>query len=198
MKLMPLILAACLLGGVAAYGEVPGLEVKGPYSSLKRNKDGSYEEFSRSPGVPTVTKQLKDVNGVVRTTTVYRLSPQGNPLTCDIFDGKGTRLFKTRYAYNKNRNSPTFGLLVEEEMFDARVKRKDPRTGNEMPVRKFIYTYDAQGNRNAPMAFTLIPGKYAKDVFGPSALEFDPFEGATLPKGERAVNPAAKRVGSGK
>lgn len=198
MNLKPFILAAALLGGLTAHGQVPGLEVKGPYSSLKRNKDGSYEEFTRTPGVPTIQKELKDANGTVRTKTVYRLSPQGNPLTCDIFDGKGNRLFKTRYGYDKRPGSPTFSLLLEEQMFDARVKRKDPRTGEEMPVRKFIYTYDAQGNRNAPMAFTLIPGKYAKDVFGPSALEFDPFEGAVLPKGERAVNPSAKRVGSPK
>ena len=198
MNLKPLILAVCLMAG-AAHGQVPGLEVKGPFSSIKRNKDGSYEEFSRTPGNPTITKQLKDVNGVVRTTTVYRLSPQGNPLTCDIWDGKGTRLFKTRYAYNKNPNSPTFGKLVEEEMYDARVKRKDPKTGKEMPVRKFIYTYDAQGNRNAPMAFTLIPGKHAEDVFGPSGLQYDPFdarEGAPLQEDGGRVNPKAKRLGA--
>ncbi|QJE95658.1 hypothetical protein [Luteolibacter luteus] len=198
MNLKSYLFVAALVCGAAAYGQVPGLEVKGPYSSLKRNKDGSYEEFTRTPGVPTIQKELKDASGVVRTKTVYRLSPQGNPLTCDIFDGKGNRLFKTRYGYDKRPGSPTFSLLLEEEMFDARVKRKDPRTGQEMPVRKFIYSYDAQGNRNAPVAFTLIPGKYAKEVFGPSALEFDPFEGATLPKGERAVNPSAKRVGTPK
>ena len=197
MDFKTLLAISLLFAGVAAAG-VPGLEVKGPYASVKRNKDGSYEEFSRPPDERTITKKLKNANGTLLTTTVYRLSPQGNPLTCDIFDGKGNRLFKTRYGYDKRPGSPTFSLLLEEEMFDARVKRKDPRTGREMPVRKFIYTYDAQGNRNAPMAFTLIPGKYAKDVFGPSALEFDPFEGAPLPKGERAVNPSAKRLGSGK
>ena len=51
--------------------------------------------------------------------------------------------------------------------------------------------------RATPQAFTLIPGKDAKDVFGPSSLDFDPFEGAPLPK-DGAVNPRAKKVGSGK
>jgi hypothetical protein len=195
MKIKTLVAVAFMLGGLAAAG-VPGLEVRGPYSSIKRNKDGSYEEFSRTVDARTITKQLKGPNGVVRTTTVYRLSSQGNPLTCDIFDGKGVRLFKSRYGYDKNPG-PTYGKLLGEEMFDARVKRKDPKTGDEMPVRKFVYTYDAQGNRNAPQAFTLIPGKDAKDVFGPSSLDFDPFEGAPLPK-DGAVNPRAKKVGSGK
>ena len=192
-----LVLALALLGGGTAIAQVPDLEVKSPYSSVKRNRDGSYEEFSRTPGAPTITKCLRDANGVIRTTTIYRLSPQGNPLACDIYDGRGTRLFKTRYAYNGNRNSPTFGKLVEEEMYDARVVRKDPRTGKEMPVMKYIYTYDAQGKRMKPQAFTLIPGKHAEEVFGPSGLTFDPFEGAPLPKGEGGgVNPKAKRVGS--
>lgn len=200
MKFKTLVLAA-LLGGLA-HGDVPGLELKGPYSSIKRNKDGSYEEFSRVPGDPTITKQLKDVHGTTRTTTVYRVSPQGNPVTCDIFDGKGVKLYKTRYAYMKNPENPDYGRLVGEEMFDARVKRTDPRTGKEMPVRKFIYTYDAQGSRLQPMCFTLIPGKDAKDVFGPSALEFNPFDGTELKRetyeGGSRANPNARPLGSGK
>ena len=196
MNFKTLLATAILLAGIATAG-VPGLEVKGPYASIKRNKDGSYEEFSRPPDERTITKKLKNASGTLLTTTVYRLSPQGNPLACDIYDGRGTRLFKTRYAYNGNRNSPTFGKLVEEEMYDARVVRKDPRTGKEMPVMKYIYTYDAQGNRLKPKAFTLIPGKYAKDVFGPSGLTYDPFEGAPMPKTGGGVNPKAKRVGDG-
>lgn len=195
MKLKTLILVASLLGGLTAYGQVPGLEVKGPYSSIKRNKDGSYEEFSRTPGIPNIKKELKAADGTVRTTTVYRLSPQGNPLTCDIYDGKATRLFKTSYGYDRRSGSSTFGKLLQENMFDARVKRTDPKTGKEKPVRVFIYTYDAQGNRNAPVAYTLIPGKLAKEVFEPSALLFDPFEGAPMPSESGAANPKAKKLG---
>jgi len=195
MNLRTLIAATVLLGGIAA-AEVPGLEVKGPYSSIKRNKDGSYEEFSRTPNSPSITKQLKDASGTLRTTTIYRLSPQGNPLTCDIHDGKGKRLFKSRYGYDK-RPGLTYGKLLEEQMFDARVVRKDPSTGEEMPVRRFIYTYDARGNRNAPIAINLIPGKMAEDVFGPSGLQFDPFDAREMSKGG-TVNPKGQRLGASK
>jgi hypothetical protein len=73
------------------------------------------------------------------------------------------------------------------------VKRADA-SGQEMPVRRFLYTYDAQGNRNAPMAITLVPGKDANDIYGPSALEFDPFDGQQ-PPAQKQANPRAKPVG---
>jgi hypothetical protein len=191
MKIATLVAAALLLAG-SALADVPGLEVKGPYASVKTNKDGSREYFSRTRDMRTITKQTKSADGTLRLTTVYRLSPQGNPLACDIFDGKGTRLFKSRYGYDP-KPGLTFGKLVEEQMFDARVKRADA-SGQEMPVRRFLYTYDAQGNRNAPMAITLVPGKDANDIYGPSALEFDPFDGQQPPADKKA-NPRSKPVG---
>ncbi|HEY8962028.1 MAG TPA: hypothetical protein VIM57_07450, partial [Luteolibacter sp.] len=51
--------------------------------------------------------------------------------------------------------------------------------GEEMPVRRFIYTYDANGKRSAPISLTLIPGKKAEELYkgtGPSALDTDPFK----------------------
>lgn len=191
MKITTFVAAALLLAG-SALADVPGLEVKGPYASVKTNKDGSREYFSRTPDMRTITRQTKSADGTLRLTTVYRLSPQGNPLACDIFDGKGTRLFKSRYGYDP-KPGLTFGKLVEEQMFDARVKRADA-SGQEMPVRRFLYTYDAQGNRNAPMAITLIPGKDADDLYGPSALEYDPFDGQK-PPAQKQANPRAKPVG---
>jgi hypothetical protein len=191
MKIQTLIAALALLVG-SSRAEVPGLEVKGPYASVKTNKDGSREYFSRTRDMRAITKQTKSADGTLRLTTVYRLSKQGNPLTCDIFDGKGTRLFKSRYGYDP-KPGLTFGKLVEEQMFDARVKRADA-TGQEIPVRRFLYTYDAQGNRNAPMSITTIPGKTAEEVYGPSALEFDPFDGQK-PAASGPVNPRAKPVG---
>lgn len=198
MNFKALLTTMVLLAGIAA-ADVPGLEVKGPYSSIKRNKDGSYEEFSRTPDATTITKKLKDAAHTLRTTTVYRVSKEGNPLTCDIFDGKGTRLFKSRYGYDK-RKGLTQGKLLEEQMFDARVTRKDPQTGQEMPIRRFIYTYDARGNAYAPIAINLIPGKMAEDVFGagPSGLQFDPFQGQPLPaKDKGTANPKGQKVGGG-
>jgi len=93
---------------------------------------------------------------------------------CKTYDGQKTELFKTSYGYRKSD-----GLLVEERMFDSRVKRINPDTGEEMPIRRFIYTYDALGNRSAPFAITLIPGKTAEEVYGnPTALKVDPFQDA--------------------
>jgi hypothetical protein len=99
----------------------------------------------------------------------------GNTLSCKIYDGSKTELYKVRYGYRKSD-----GQLVEEQMFDSRVKRINPATGQEMPVRRFIYTYDANGKRSAPISITLTPGKRAEDLYkgaGPSALEANPFQG---------------------
>lgn len=190
MKFKTLVALAALCCGTA-FSAVPGLEVHGPYASVKTNKDGSREYFERTRDMTVITKKTVSPEGRPVLKTVYRLSKQGNPLTCDIFDGKGVRLFKSRYGYDP-KPGLTYGKLVEEQMFDARVKRTDPKNGQEMPVRRFIYTYDAQGNRNAPISITTIPGKTADEVFGPSALEFDPFDGQ---KPETKANPRAKPVG---
>ncbi|MCW1885753.1 hypothetical protein OKA04_13515 [Luteolibacter flavescens] len=189
MNLKTLVAIAALSCGIAS-AAVPGLEVQGPYASVKTNKDGSREFFERTRDMTVITKKTVSPEGRPVLKTVYRLSPEGNPLTCDIFDGKGVRLFKSRYGYDP-KPGLTYGKLIEEQMFDARVKRTGP-AGKEIPVRRFIYTYDALGNRNAPIAITLRPGKYADEVFGPSALEFDPFDGQ---KPAPKANPNAKPVG---
>jgi hypothetical protein len=191
MNLKTLVAIAALACGIT-HAAVPGLEVQGPYASVKTNKDGSREFFERTRDMTVITKTTKNPEGRIVLKTVYRLSSQGNPLTCDILDGKGIRLFKSRYGYDP-KPGLTYGKLIEEQMFDARVKRLHPQTGKEMPVRRFIYTYDAQGNRNAPISITTLPGKTADEVFGPSALEFDPFDGQK-PEAEKA-NPRAKAVG---
>ena len=191
MNLKTFVALAALSSGIA-HAAVPGLEVQGPYASVKTNKDGSREFFERTRDMTVITKKTVSPEGQPVLKTVYRLSPQGNPLNCDIFDGKGKRLFKSRYGYDP-KPGLTYGKLIEEQMFDARVKRLHPQSGKEMPVRRFIYTYDAQGNRNAPISITTLPGKTADEVFGPSALEFDPFDGQK-PEPQKA-NPRAKPVG---
>ncbi|MCW1924332.1 hypothetical protein OKA05_17330 [Luteolibacter arcticus] len=192
MNLKTLVAIAALSCGTA-WSAVPGLEVQGPYASVKTNKDGSREYFERTRDMTVITKRTVSAEGRDVLKTVYRLSKLGNPLTCDIFDGKGKRLFKSRYGYDP-KPGLTYGKLIEEQMFDAIMKRTDPRSGKEIPVRRFIYTYDAQGNRNAPISITTIPGKTADEVFGPSALEFDPFDGRK-PDEKEKVNPRAKPLG---
>ena len=149
--------------------------VDGPNVRVMRHDDGSRTIFSRSPDARTLTKKTYSGKGDLFLVTVYRMDALGNPMNCKIFDGQEKKfrreLFKCRYGYRKSD-----GQLVEEQMFDSQVKRIDPNTGEEMPVRRFIYTYDAHGNRGAPISITLTPGPTAEEVYGkPTALDVDPF-----------------------
>lgn len=173
MKLMRLLMI-CALGVLSVNAEEAGFDsVDGPNVRVMRHDDGSRTIFVRSPDNRTLTKRTFSSQGTVNMVTIYRMDKNANPTGCKIFDGNGNELYKFGYGYNKNN-----GRLAEERMFDSRVKRIDPKTGNEMPVRRFIYSYDALGNRSAPIAITLIPGLYAENFFGaPSALEKDPFGG---------------------
>jgi hypothetical protein len=158
-------------------------EVDGPNVRVMRHEDGGRTIFSRSPDQRTLVKRTFGANRVLTMVTVYRMDEFGNPLSCRIYDGQRQELYKGSYGYHRET-----GQLVEERLFDARVKRIDPATGAEMPVRRFIYTYDAQGNRNHPIAINLLPGKSAEELFniGPSALEANPFDDAgALPGGRR-------------
>jgi len=148
--------------------------VDGPNVRVMRHDDGSRTIFTRSPDNRSLTKRTYSANGSLFLFTIYRMDEHGNMTGCKTYDGQKTELFKTSYGYRKSD-----GLLVEERMFDSRVKRINPDTGEEMPIRRFIYTYDALGNRSAPFAITLIPGKTAEEVYGnPTALKVDPFQDA--------------------
>jgi hypothetical protein len=171
MKLIRLLMI-CAIGVLSVYAEESGFDsVDGPNVRVMRHDDGSRTIFVRSPDNRTLTKRTFSAKGTVNMVTIYRMDKNGNPTGCKIFDGNGSELYKFSYGYNKKN-----GKLAEERMFDSRVKRIDPKTGDEMPVRRFIYSYDALGNRSAPIAITLIKGVYAESFFGsPSALESDPF-----------------------
>jgi len=146
--------------------------VDGPNVRVMRHDDGSRTVFSRSPDNRTLTKRTFTANGSLNVITVYRMDANGNPLSCKIFDGLKQEIYKAGYGYHK-----VTGQLLEERMFDSRVKRIDPNSGLEMPVRRYLYTYDAQGRRGKPIAITLVPGKTAEELYGsPSALESNPFD----------------------
>lgn len=174
MKLLSVLLSAVFV--TAASSQTADYQaVDGPNVRVMRHDDGSRTIFSRSPDARTLTKKTYSGKGALFLVTIYRMDAQGNPMNCKIYDGKKNEMFKSRYGYRKSD-----GQLVEEQMFDSRVKRIDPNTGEEMPVRRFIYTYDAQGNRSAPISITLLPGKTAEEVYGkPSALDADPFDTPT-------------------
>ena len=145
------------------------------YVRVMRNQDGSTAVFRRTPSNEVLEKRTFNASSVLTMLTVYRMDRQGNPLGCKIYDGLKQELFKARYGYDANT-----GLLVEEQLFDARVKRLDPTGQYEMPVRRFIYTYDANGKQNKPISIVLSPGKKAEEMYArPSALESNPFEDKT-------------------
>lgn len=147
--------------------------VDGPNVRCMKMEDGSRAVFIRSPDSRTLTKKTVSPNGVLTMLTTYRMDTEGNPLGCKIKDGQGQEMFKVSYGYHK-----VTGLLVEELMFDSRVKRLNPNNGKELPVQKVVYLYDAEGKRSAPIVFNLLPGKTFEQVFGvkASALESNPFK----------------------
>jgi hypothetical protein len=163
----------------------PVFEAEGPNVRVMRHSDGSNTRFTRTPDNRTLTKRKFSPNGVLTMLTIYRMDSMGNPTGCQIFDGNNQRLFKVSYGYRK-----ADGQLVEERMFDARVVRRDPHTGNEMPVQRICYVYDAAGNRSSPIVINLLPGKKFEEVFGikSSALETNPFHEG-LPGGPNATPP---------
>lgn len=170
---------------------------KGKLVRISKNPDGSITELERDPGNTLLEKRtyIEKRNGekVLRNRTIYRRDKHGKLRSGQIFDGQRKLLFRIVYGYDKNT-----GLLVAENMFDARVKRtfrNDPN--KEEPVRALRYSYDAQGNRSAPMIFTSQAGKDANQLM--QWLEEQKLHNGTLPDSDPfskdPVNPNAKRVG---
>lgn len=144
---------------------IPGVDIEGPFVRVKRNEDGTRTVFERGNDERTLEKTTSTAAGNVTMKTVYRMDKNGNPLKCDIYDGLGNKLYKTSFGYSK-RPGPTFGKLVQELLFDVRVKRFFPGTKKEKPVHMFVYRYNADGSPQLPVGITLIKGKTAEEIFG--------------------------------
>lgn len=147
--------------------------VDGPNVRYMRLENGSRAVFTRSPDNRILTKKTFSPNGILTMVSTYKMDSNGNPLGCKILDGQKVELFKVSYGYHK-----VTGLLVEELMFDSRVKRINKDTGKEMPVQRIIYLYDAEGKRSAPTVINLLPGKTFEEVFGikSTELQTNPFK----------------------
>lgn len=175
MKLIRFVLWVGLLSVAAAQvmNDIdPRKAADSQYVRVMRNEDGSTSIFRRTPSNEVLEKRTFNASSILIMLTVYRMDRQGNPLGCKIYDGLKQELFKARYGYDKNT-----GRLVEEQLFDARIKRLDPTGQYEMPVRRFIYTYDANGKQNKPISIVLRPGKTADEMYArPSALTANPFD----------------------
>lgn len=164
-------------------GRTDGMEaIDGPNVRKMRHEDGSNSVFIRSSDNKTLTKKTHSANGPLTMTTIYRMDASGNPRGCKISDGQNQELFKVSYGYHK-----VTGQLVEELMFDSRVKRINKDNGKEQPVQRIAYLYDVEGKRSAPIVFNYLPGKTFQQVFGlkSSALESNPFNEAAPPQDRR-------------
>ncbi len=175
MKWLSLIVSTffCLFSSAQVMSDIdPTKAMDTQYVRVMRNQDGSTAIFRRTPSNEVLEKRTFNASSVLTMLTVYRMDRRGNPLGCKIYDGLKQELFKARYGYDKDT-----GRLVEEQLFDARVRRLDPTGKYEMPVRRFIYTYDANGKQNKPISIVLRPGKTADEMYArPSALESNPFD----------------------
>ncbi|MDX1679358.1 MAG: hypothetical protein R3242_01390 [Akkermansiaceae bacterium] len=184
------LFCALMAGTLLAAPDAGFDDVDGPNVRIIRHADGSRTRFTRTPDNTTLTKMKYGPNGVVEMVSVYRMDEYGNPLNCKIYDGNETLLFKVRYGYRKQD-----GQLVEEQMFDARVKRIDPMTGEEVPIQRTCYLIDGNGNRSAPIVINL---KWSEEEdietfekrFGikSSMYEENPFEEGTTNPNARPLN----------
>lgn len=128
---------------------------------FQRNQDGTTTEFHRmgDRAQTLVKRQFSKAGGLI-LTTVYRLDRRGNPINCELISTAGERLFYVLYGYDKKT-----GRLMEEAMFDARMKHFDKDSGEEKPVMRFIYMQDARGKNQRPISIVLIEGRTAQEAF---------------------------------
>jgi hypothetical protein len=153
-------------------------ESKGPHVRIKRNdQDGSYVVFERSPDDRRLVKTTKDQNDSVKMKATYLRNQKGFLTVGRIHDGQGIQIYRVQYGYDKET-----GLLVAENMYDARVKNYYPpamRDENgqlvEMPVRRVYYFYDADGNQSKAISLVPNPGKTAQATFKKTKKPLDLF-----------------------
>lgn len=155
---------------------------------IMRNQDGSFTKFTKSSDERIIERrnysERKGGNGdrVLRMSIIYRKDVYGRLRSGRIHDGTGKVLYRVVYGYHKDT-----GQLVQENMYDARVKRTkvvtDPQSGQESevetPVRTLHHRYDAQGRRAKPIVICLPAGKLAEELFGKegsSYLDKNPFQ----------------------
>ena len=182
LRLLLALLTLALLPSADAQG-VPGIDIKGPFVRVKRNEDGSKTVFERGQDERTLMKLTYAANGNLTLKTVYRLDASGNPLKCEMFDGVGTKLYKTQFGYSKVPG-PTYGKLVQERLYDVQVPRYFAGTREPKPVHVFIYRYKPDGSPELPIGISTIEGKTAEEIFGGK------IESQTLPNLNELEDPA--------
>ena len=135
-----------MTSGALAAGQ-DDFNVQTASSRMVKHEDGSRSYFEKTGDGKGMKKTTYNIRNVLVSVTLYKRGPFGELRSCLIFDGQKNELFFVRYGYDGNAN------LREEQMFDSRTKEL---------VRRFLYTYDAMGNRSKPVCITLV--KSTKDI----------------------------------
>jgi hypothetical protein len=194
-RIFALILAACACLQIPVDAQKKSTSKSKHLARISKNRDGSITEFTRDAGNTTLVKRTysEKPNGepVTRSRTLYRRDKFGNLRSGAIYDGQNKKLFRVVYGYHQDT-----GRLIAENMFDARVRRTNPKDpSKEEPVRATRYHYNAQGERSAPLTFTSQAGKTSEELMGwldrnkPfSDVDRDPFK-------RTPVNPNSKPLG---
>ena len=168
MKKLTTFLTIALITTPLLHADNDLWESKGPHVRIKRNdQDGSSVIFKRTPDDRKLVKTTKDQNGRIKMQATYVRNPRGFLTSGQIHDGQGALIYNVRYGYDE-----ATGLLVAEEMYDARVRRYYPAefrnedgTLREMPIRRVYYFYDADGNQSKAISLVPNKGKTAEEVF---------------------------------
>lgn len=167
MKILPALLAAILLSqGVALSQDNGIIDQSGRHVRVIRNDDGSQSLYEKTPGQKGMRRLTYDQTGTLKSIIVYLTGKWDQLTSCKVYDGDKNELYKVAYGYDEGAR------LMEEQMFDS--KKIDPATGKNLLVRRFIYTYDEQGNRSKPICIVLVKGK-EYDKFETTAPKEDPF-----------------------
>lgn len=162
MKATPLLLCLSLIMAPgSASADQDNFHIQTASSRMIKHEDGSRSYFEKTGDGKGMKKTTYNSNNILVSVTLYKRGPFGELRSCLIFDGQKNELFYVRYGYDKEAN------LREEQMFDSKTKEL---------VRRFLYTYDAMGNRSKPVCITLVKSNKDIDKHAvPTAPEKDPF-----------------------
>lgn len=161
MKILPLLFLPLIMTSGIRAADLNEYDVSTSSSRTVKHDDGSKSYFEKTSDGRGMKKRTYNSNGVLVSVTLYTRGKYDQLISCLIFDGQKNELFYVSYGYNK------YAALVEERMFDSKTKEL---------VRRFLYTYDAMGNRSKPVCITLVKStKNIETHAVPTAPEKDPF-----------------------
>lgn len=154
------------------------IERDGHLVRILPHPDGSKSFYMKDTEQKGMRRTTYDARGVLVSIIVYATGKWDHLTSCKVYDGGKRELYKVAYGYDKDAR------LMEEQMFDS--NRIDPKTGKNLLVRRFIYTYDSSGNRSKPICIVVANNaEYDKSpAIMPTAPERDPFAVEPKDKGK--------------